>query len=637
MGIFSLRSLPGMAKSWFGQKSADVFDPGSRAGLRCTDWLAQLQLVSSQLKRVTVSTEDEFLSIGERLQDFYQRADEITTLVSGLVNRLGGEESTEAMEGLTAILDTLESQLEGARKDVEQKSLETILEKLGQVETPLTGFGQMNKSLKMLGVYTKIESARLGGGSAGFESLAEHVTSLSGQVVKKADAILLQKDELAAVISKALLNVANMGSDKQAKIQAVLAKTRRSLQALTGIVDRCSSSVGTISSSAAEVTDNLGQVVVSLQAHDTVRQQVGHAAEAIDELIVRLPKRTFFPKRDAGNRASLAVEVGMLCQIQSAQIGNASAELLMAVENIIGNLHDIAVRETAMASDTGDLVGVTDQAGVSFFTEMGEDLGEVITLLTATAATNRNLSEVMAGAADTVGKIFSFVDDIEAIAYDIKLIALNSLIQANALGGMGGGLGVLAEAINRLSVEAREQTEGVTRILTEIKAITEGMCRGAEADVAAMEARVAEMRQGVEGMLASLREMNGEMAQGLTRANALVQQLSADIEEVTGGITVHQKVATVIGEAAAVLDAVTRGARALIPADEWSRETEKLQAADSRYTMHSERDIHAAVVQGRAAEPSSTGRQPMIEPPSGTAAGPPPGGSDDLGDNVELF
>ena len=149
MGIFSLQSLPGMAKSWFGLKSADVFDPGSRAGLRCTDWLAQLQLVSSRLKRVTVSTEDEFLSIGERLQDFYQRADEITTLVSGLVNRLGGEESTEAMEGLTAILDTLESQLEGARKDVEQKSLETILEKLGQVETPLTGFGQMNKSLKM--------------------------------------------------------------------------------------------------------------------------------------------------------------------------------------------------------------------------------------------------------------------------------------------------------------------------------------------------------------------------------------------------------------------------------------------------------------------------------------------------------
>ena len=636
MGIFFLRRLTGVAKSWLGLESTDSLNPDNQADPGSADWLAQLQFVSSQLKRVTVSTEDEFLSIGERLQDFYHRADEITTLIRNLVNRLGGEKSTEAMGGLVAILDTLESQLEGARKEVEQKSLATILEKLDQVETPLSGFGQMNKSLKMLGVYTKIESARLGGGSAGFESLAEHVTSLSGQVVKKADAILLQKNELAAVIRNALLNVASMGSEKQARIQAVLAKTRRSLQALTGIVDRCSSSVGTISSSASEVKDNLGQVVVSLQAHDTVRQQVGHAAESVDELIERLPKRTVFPKWDAGNRARLAVEAGMLCQIQSAQIRNASAELLLAVENIIGNLHDIAVRETAMSSDTGDLVGVTDQAGVTFFTEMGEDLGEVITLLTATAATNRNLAEVMAGAAETVGKIFSFVDEIEAIAYDIKLIALNSLIQANALGGMGGGLGVLAEAINRLSVEAREQTEGVTRILAEIKTITEGMCQGAEADVAAMEARVEEMRQGVEGMLASLQEMNGEMAQGLTRANGLVQQLSADIEEVTGGITVHQRVAAVIEEAGTILDAVTRGARALIPADEWSREAEKIQAADSRYTMHSERDIHAAVVHGRADGPSSTGRQPMIEPPPGTAAGPSPG-SDDLGDNVELF
>jgi methyl-accepting chemotaxis protein len=631
MGIFSLWSLPAAAKSWLGlQKGTDVFAPaGQESGLGCEQWCERLRAISAELKRVTVSTEDEFLAIGERLQDFYQRADEITTLISGLVNQLGGEKSTEAMAGLADMLDNLESHLGGAGKETGQHSLETILAKLDQIATPLTGFGQMNKSLKMLGVYTKIESARLGGGSGGFESLAEHVASLSGQVVKKAEAILLQKEELAGVIRKALQNVATVGTEKQAKIQAVLAKTRRSLQSLTGIVERCSQSVGTISFASAEVTEHLGQVVVSLQAHDTVRQQVGHVAETLDELSLRLPRSAVFRKWEPGTRVPLVVEAGMLCQIQSAQLRNASAELLQAVESIIGNLHDIAVRETAMSSDTGDLVGVTDQAGASFFIEMGNDLGEVVTQLAGAAAANRNLSEVMAGAADTVGKIFRFVDDIEAIAYDIKLIALNFLIQANALGGMGGGLGVLADAINRLSVEAREQTEGVTGILAEIKTITDGMCRGAEADVSAMEARVEKMRQGVEGMLASLQEMNAEMAHGLGRANTMVQQLSADIEEVTGGISVHLKVAAVLEEAQNVLDAVTRGAKALIPADEWSRQAEKIEAADRRYTMHSERDIHAAVV--------NAGGQPMIEPPAGVPAAPPRGGSDDLGDNVELF
>ncbi|MEW6290634.1 MAG: methyl-accepting chemotaxis protein [Thermodesulfobacteriota bacterium] len=631
---FSWRTLPNAVQAWLAPGKALVSpDPASKAAPGHEVWIEQLRLVSSRLGSVSTSTEDEFLAIGERLQDFQQRAGEITTIISSLVSSLGGERGAAAMSGLAAIFNDLESHLAVARKESGRQSLELILLSLDRITTPLTGFARMNKNLKMLGVYAKIESARLGEHSAVFETLTKNVSVLSDEVIGKADAILLQKNQLAITIGNALADVVSMGAEKQDGIQTVLGKTRQSLHTLTSIVDRCSSSAGAISLSSAVVAENLGQVVVALQAHDTVRQQIEHVAEALEELAGRLPEPGMFQQLDPDDRGHLAVETGMVCEIQAAQLRHASAELLNAVECIIGSLRGIAIKESEMSNDTVELVGVTDQAGASFFTEMGNDLTEVITMLTAAAATSRKLSGILTAATATVGEIFHFVDDIENIVYAIKLIALNFLIQADGLGGSGGGLGVLADAISRLSVEAREQAEGVTGILVEIKALTDGMCRSVSAEAAAMEARVGEMRQEVEGMLASLQQMNGEMAQQLTRTNAMVQELSTDIEEVVRGITVHQQVAAVIGKADTMLGAISQGAKVLLPADKWAEETEKFRAADSRYTMHSERHIHAAVLNG----PPAADGQPLLEPPHGAVTEAPRGGSDDLGDNVELF
>ncbi|MBU4262376.1 MAG: methyl-accepting chemotaxis protein [Proteobacteria bacterium] len=623
-------------KAWLGPGKAAIPDSAGAIDLGCEEWIGQLRLVSSRLGSMSASTEDEFLAIGERLQDFYQRAGEITTIISSLVNRLGGGQSSAAMGALAEILNDLEDHLDEARKEEGRKSLVAILQCLDRVGTPLGGFGRVNKSLMLLGVYTKIESSRLGENSVGFEALTKAVAVLSDEIIGKVDTILLQKDQLAETIRNALADVVNMGVEKQGRIHAVLGKTGQSLQALTSIVERCSSSAGTISLSSSVVEQNLGQVVVSLQTHDRVRQQIEHVAEILNELADRLPGPGAPQHPNQDERDYLVMESGIICEIQAAQLRHASMELQTAVESIIVNLREISAMESGMSKETVDLVGLTDQAGASFFNELGNDLTEVIAMLTAASATSRDLSVVMSAAAGTVGEIFHFVGDIENIVYAIKLIALNFLIQAEAMGGGGGGLGVLADAISRLSLEAREQAEEVTGILAEIKSLTDGMCQSVSDEASVMEGRVVEMRQEVEGILASLREINEEMAGGLTRAHAMVVQLSADIEEVVGGVTVHQKVAAVIEEAETILGAVTRSAKALLPADKWSLEAEKFRAADTHYTMHSERDIHAVVLNAQPNTPEATDSQPLLAPPGEEDTGSS-GGSDDLGDNVELF
>lgn len=637
MSIFSLfckHALTGDHPA--GDQGAIASAPGDAGLGRGSSWQGQLQLASSELHQVSASTEGEFLRIGERLLDFYQRAGEITAIVSGLVGQLGGERGGEAMAGLAGTVDSLKENLDRAAEREGQQALVNILERLEQVTGPLTGFGRMNKMLGMFAMYTKIESGRLGDRAAGFQSLAQDVTRLSGVVSQKADTVLQQKGELAEVIQDALVMVENLGAVTEAKIRSILDKTRESNNLLATIVERCSSSAGRISTVAREVTADLGEVVVSLQAHDTVRQQVEHVAETLEELVARLPEARRFSKRGLDSDKELLVEAGTLCQIQAEQLRHASAEIVGAVETIIVSLRDIAAKEIAMAADSRELLGVTEQAGSSFFDEMGRDLEAVVAMLTATASANRRLGDTMTTAAKTVGGIFRFVDDIETIAYDIKLISLNFLVQASALGNEGGGLGVLAEAIRRLSDEVSVQAEGVTVLLGQIKAITDGMLQGVTIESAGVASKDSEMGQRVRAILLSLQEMKNGMSQGLSLAHAKADALSGDIDELTAGITAHQQVAAVLTGSGTMLDGITSQAKALLPESDWSSITEKLRASDSRYTMHSERHIHATVINANSgmalAKTVSEGDLPA------PAALTPPAGSDDrLGDNVELF
>lgn len=621
-----------------GQALVDTTGPahGDQAGAQGhLPWGEQLLLVSQQLRQLSASSEGEFLSIGEHLQGFYQRATTITTTVTTLVDQLGGEESKRAMQGLGGMVALLQENLEQGAQSQGLEALTTILDRLHQVTAPLTGFGQMNKMLGMFGMYTKIESAQLGTRAAGFQSLAVGVTKLSAEVGSKADTVLRRKDELASVIQEALATAVGMGAEQRAKTLALLDKTRQSLELLTSIVARCAHSTGMISTTAQEVTADLGEVVVSLQTHDTVRQQIEHVVEALDELTPRMPGQGVLSRQGPAVRGELLVETGALCQIQAEQLRHAATELMNAVESIVAHLRDIANKESAMANGTGELVGVTDQAGSSFFTELGRDLAEVMAQLAATVATNRQLSAVMTRAAETVGGIFRFVDDIETIAYDIKLMALNFLIQASALGQEGLGLGVLADAIKRLSEEARRQAAGVTGILTEVKAVTDGMCRDAVADSLGVETKISTMRQGVEEMLSALTEMSGGVGQGLTLANAMARELSADIEQLTAGITVHRRLSASLAESGTTLEGMAQEAKAMTTEAEWLTATERLRAADNRYTMHSERNIHAAVVNRLSGADNEA--PPALALVAGGAPPSPGGDGEDLGDNVELF
>jgi len=574
------------------------------------EWSALLAKTAAELAVISGTTEDEFLAIGCRLQDFYQRGLGISGLAGEMMGEVAGDHVTGAMDGLGEMLDQMGHYVDRAQKEIDGSAatLREILGLLADVGDPLSGFKKVNKVLRMLGISTKIESARLGQSAAGFDTLASDVGELSVQVNDKAAIILKRKDELARAIEQTLSGILDTGVQQHDRVIEVLARTRLSLQSLTAINSRCSSSVASVSAVSDEVYRSIGDVVMSMQAHDIVRQQIEHVEQSLSELKLGLTAGS------AGADAAASI-----CELQAAQLRHAAAELDTAVRTIVESLREIARKQSGLSAETSSMAGIADQAGGSFFTGMEKDISIVSDALLESSKVNQALCVAMGNVAETVGEIATFVGDIEKIGEEIKLIALNAQIKSAYTGDEGAALGVLAEAIQRLSIDAIDHTGAVSRTLQAIIGVTDRLNEGVSAETSGLESDVHGMVDTLSGLLRTLRQVNDTLQRSLRSMDDAVTHLSSDIEQVTGGITVHRKVSQVLEEAIRELSGIIAEARRLAPASAAGGNLDQLA---NRYTMQSERKIHESLMEG----PAAAARQ-----------APPPAYDDDLGGNVELF
>jgi methyl-accepting chemotaxis protein len=570
-------------------------------------WSTSLGGMAAELRVVAGTTEDEFLAIGGKLQDFYQRGVGIASLASEMVGEVAGEEVCGAMSGLGEALDEMGRYVSNAQNEIERSSatLREILGLLDHVAGPLAGFKKVNKVLRMLSISTKIESARLGQSAAGFDTLASDVGDLSVQVNEKAAVILTRKDDLSKAIEQTLAVVLDSGAQQHDQVTGILDKTRVSLGALTAINARCTSAVAGISAVSDEVSRSIGEVVMSMQAHDSVRQQIEHVDQALSELKGR------FAAGSAG-----ADEAACICELQSAQLRHAAGELDAAVQTIVGNLKEVARMQAGLSVETSGMAGIADQAGGSFFSEMQKDISVVTAALLESSRVNQSLSVAMGAVTDTVGEIACFVGDIEKIGEEIKLIALNAQIKSAYTGEEGAALGVLAEAIQRLSIDAIEHTAAVSGTLQAIIGVTEGLNHGAGCEDSTLESEVCGMVTTLTALVDVLRGVNETLHRSLSRMDGAVTLLSSEIDQVTAGITVHRKVNQVLEGAVRGLGGIVAEARRIAPAQAGGGNFAELA---SRYTMNSERKIHQSLIAGAAAAQAA------------------PCCDDGLGDNVDLF
>ena len=586
-------------------------------------WSSCLTPTIQILQRLAGSTEDQFLELGGKLQDFAIRSSKISSVSNELVELVAGSESSQLTERLRHLFSDMNNYLEQVNTQGTQScsTLEQIMVQLDKVIQPLEGFQKMDKALRMLSISTKIESARLGDLGAGFTTLAMDVEKLSQTVSEKSAGIMIQRQALAQLISSNLQMVRTTEEHHYTDAHKILTAVGNNLETLSDLNTTCSATGNQVALISDQISSDIGAVVASMQFHDITRQQIEHVIEALEKLLQHTCNNTV-PNDDTC--PAVVAEIGDICELQTAQTRHAADQLSKATNTILDSLRDIGAKQTQISLELQQtLMGNADSAETSLLETMEKEMHQVTLILQNCEKADRELSTAMQKVTGTMAEIGGFVSDIEAVGSEIDLIALNAQIKAAHTGPQGAALGVLAEAIKRLSLEAVVQTEAVSSTLQAINGITASM-----ADLNFLEAgdsaqQVSEMEQEAQQIISSLSAINRSLLQQLSTLARTAESLADEINLTTSSIHVHEEIQQQTEQAVQALEQIYTEARAQVPASSEFRDN--LRHMEQRYTMESERMIHEMMAARHGVKLSLQKQQESSSSDS------------EYGDNVDLF
>ncbi len=561
-------------------------------------FIAALEEYGRKLALLNSSTEEDFLAIGVCLDKVARQAGEVSRVASSSAVRISGPELKSVMEQMGVLLGEMKEHFGEVEEAMDGragvlKEMVALLKDAGQA---LAGFRRVVKHLKVLGISTKIESARLKGGNGSFESLAGDVEKLSVSIGEKSAHITKGTDELQEVIRRALSDLHNLKTVERGQTEAILENMNTSLAFLSEKYHASSVTARLISEKSEAIAAQIAEIVSSLQFHDITRQQIDHVKETLCEIVTKVRDLT---AGAAGSDAagsplsSMGSVIGDVCDLQVKQLSSAKDDLLKAVYNVMASLEKLAGYTRDITEETAQLVTTAGQTGVSFMEELGHGMSMVVKSLEESKATASRLSETVQSVVRTIRELSVFVSEIEGIGTEIELIALNARIQAARTGTEGAAMGILAEAIRNLSDGARRQTEMVTKVLNEVShlsvrldgATEEGKDWGARGGLSSAGERM-------EGLVRGLRGFSDDLVGQVGRTETLTRDLSRLIDETVRNVQVHYEVDRVLSDAEAGLGDIGRCLREQDSSGGDGSRDEHFRELLGRYTMHQERAIH---------------------------------------------
>jgi hypothetical protein len=308
--------------------------------------------VIADLDVLNRSTEQDFLRIGGKLGEFIQAVDAISRELTGLVDPVSGGRGLSTSQALTDALDcftemrTRYADRSGCLDGMRQKAVRFRQTLAGSKETFLT--------FQMIGVFTRIEIARLGSVGTDFGNLADDTRVMAGHVQAKVESALEAGDLLIPPIESAMLSISAL-EEKQVRD---LSRALASLSSFRDIQNRARDSSVRLGTRSDAIAAAFKKLIVSIQFHDMTRQQVEH----VIEVLRRITSENGGPGAPAGTAAVLA--------LQCSQLEDAAEKFAASVAAVAHSLDDISTHIKDMAEESQEFSGPPADEGNTFFLQM---------------------------------------------------------------------------------------------------------------------------------------------------------------------------------------------------------------------------------------------------------------------------
>jgi methyl-accepting chemotaxis protein len=534
--------------------------------------------------------EQDFLRLGKALDGFNTAAVVVSREASDLAELTAGDAVGNASAKLASNLDRLGRECENAIAGQDITNLDAIAEVGSKLTASIRDFTRLVKHLTMLGIATRIESARLGSHGLGFSTLADDVEKLAGKIASSSEVISRRALELTSQCHEASVSLADMDQARKACSLSALDLLASDLDALDSLTESSRKTAAEIAEEAAGMVHSVSAAVLSMQFHDIIRQQLEHVAEAAQEakaMAVDGPQTQ--GGHDAQDWEELAGWMRSVLVLQQSQLGNAKERFSEAMQSLGASLRDIAMRVQSMASQAGSVANQeSGQEGV--LGQIEAEVRGISQSLRDYAGLQQKMASVMNEVGNSIRDMSSSVSEIEEVGSEIELIALNASVKAAHTGEEGKALGVLASAIQKLSVDARGQTDTIMELLASVDSTSLALI-DINKEIAGgnvFEEAVAEL----DNEVANLKSLGERSAFSASRVQGLASQLSGEIENTVETLEFQQKLIGSMSEAETLLRELVQELDSVLPAGAPLSQSPKLREMLDRYTMDAERLVH---------------------------------------------
>jgi hypothetical protein len=566
-----------------------------------------LGTVISALEQMNRSTERDFLAITEKLAGFSSSARAISSGTRELLDSIAGERGKSACQALLAVL---KSASEMSRQANAAAKLAELREYVARIRRSLLGFERVGPSFHVMATLAQIETAHLG--SAGLEvgHLADEFRSAARDIRSHVDEIVQGATALEGRIEAALEKASAFDAQSLKALPNLIGTARGSLQEFSARREQSAASANRVATESELFGKAIADIVSSIQIHDITRQQVEHVVDSLRQLGLDA-SRSGSPRRPPAGAATII-------ELQLAQLENAAAAFVDAMQQLDQRLVSVADQVGAMAAETGALLGTSESdEEASFFSRMESWFRAIADTAAGCTSLEENTRGALVELQHTLEVLQNSTIDIHAVELRLRWLTINAAISAAHIGTPGAPLESVAAAMRQLLAEC-EESSGATddAIHSVIEVVRSAVENSIRLETAAGNTVFDQLR-------IEIRELH-QLSQGATeRTREIVQiasRLSTEVADLRASASAEGLFTSAIENCARVL----RRIKDQIGCEEAPVDRSALVRFEQQYTMSAEREIHQAVV--------SLSERPLM--PSAEVA---PAEAAEFGDNVELF
>jgi methyl-accepting chemotaxis protein len=393
--------------------------------------------------------------------------------------------------------------------------------------------------MRKFSVYTRIYSAHLEQQNAEFRILSDDIRNLT----KKIDSDILQINEVLRSIKKKISQHLSMLSQlvttQRDGTSRILEKTGRAFESLTKKQEDVQAISLHISEWSRSISHNVGEVVTSLQFHDITRQEMGKAKKAIDDIIQSIKSLnqgdTHEPEAHYMSLENKIIDSGNAIP---GSLDLSRNKLVKAVDLIRQKLEEISLDVSSLTKKIHAIAGDTYEMEHSIISKIEDGLQTLI----KTSEGICDVSNAIGLTSDSFREITAVLANIESIGKELEILSINANIKASQLGREGGGLEVIADAIQGVAYEAITLMKKTSVILASMISSTEDLSKSISSDIEAKKAGINQMAGDLSTLIYSLKKTNSDTHSLLNQMDKDGQVLYHDVENAVKTLTVHNKI-----------------------------------------------------------------------------------------------